>query len=278
MLAAAVAACATPTMSDAPRSLAEAEAAFAAHSVREDMRAAFLAAFAEDGVFVRDGWTLAGAYLRPRPAPNIVLDWRPHYVEVAASGDLGISIGPWKITSREKPDAAPTYGQFVSIWRRVPGSPWKVAVDLGIAHPEPTYWEEPLRTRQVPRTATGEERLAAAEADFQRLAARLGLAAAYEARGASDLRLYRGGITPVSGRDAAIARARLPQETLAWTVEASEVSRAGDFGYTRGAYAVASQPAKAVGYYLRAWRREASGWRILLDVVNPAPGQSPAAS
>ena len=107
LVALAATACAMPvTQPDPPESLAAAETAFAAHSVREDMRAAFLAAFADDGVFVRDGWAVSNTYLKDRPAPPIVLDWRPVYTEVARSGELGLSTGPWKITSKEKPDAA----------------------------------------------------------------------------------------------------------------------------------------------------------------------------
>ena len=96
----AAAACTTVRPIDPPASLAAAETAFAAHSVREDMRVAFMAAFADDGVFVRNGWTLATASLKDRPAPPIVLDWRPVYTEVARSGELGLSTGPWKITSK----------------------------------------------------------------------------------------------------------------------------------------------------------------------------------
>ena len=66
-LALALAACAhqSATMDHSP-SLAAAETAFAAHSVREDMRVAFLAAFADDGVFVSNGWTVSSDYLRGR--------------------------------------------------------------------------------------------------------------------------------------------------------------------------------------------------------------------
>src|SRR6202162_2571913 len=85
---------------DIPAPLAAAESAFAAHSVREGMRAAFLAHFADDGVLVRDGWTNGNAYLAGRPDPPIVLDWRPVLAEVAASGEIGLSTGPWKLTSK----------------------------------------------------------------------------------------------------------------------------------------------------------------------------------
>lgn len=265
-----LAACAhQPPAMDVPASLAAAETAFAAHSVREDMRAAFLAAFADDGVMVRNGWTVSNAFLANRPAPPIVLEWRPQYVEVAASGELGISTGPSKITSKAKPDTPPSYGQFVSIWRRAPGGPWKVEVDLGISHPEATLWNEPLRLRTVAAVAATGETLDQAEADFQRRLAAGGARPAYEARGARDLRLFRSGEAPAAV--AALSSAPLPDRALAWTVERSVTARSGDFGYTRGAYADAAKPAQALGWYLRVWRREAGGWRVFLDVVNPAP-------
>lgn len=266
-----LAACAhQPPAMEAPTSLAAAETAFAAHSVREDMRAAFLAAFADDGVMVRGGWTVANAFLANRPAPPIVLEWRPQYVEVAASGELGLSTGPSKITSKQKPETPPAYGQFVSIWRRAPGGPWKVEVDLGISHPEGELWTAPLQLRTVPAVATAGESLGEAEGDFQRRLAAGGVRAAYEARGAGDLRLFRNGGAP--SPVAALSSPPLPAHALAWTVERSVTARSGDFGYTRGAYAVAAKPAEALGWYLRVWRREAAGWRVFVDVINPRPG------
>ena len=118
------------------------------------MRVAFLAAFADDGVFVREGWRVSNDFLRDRPAPAIVLDWRPQNVEASASGDLGLSTGPSRITSKAQPNTPPTHGQFVSVWRRAPGGPWKVAVDLGIGHPADTLWSTPLETRQLSAPAT----------------------------------------------------------------------------------------------------------------------------
>src|SRR3954469_11663458 len=93
----ALAACALPApMADTDRlSLAAAESAFAAHSVREDMRTAFLANFADDGMFVRNGWLVSNTYLAGQKAPPIVLDWKPVYTEIAPSGELGLSTGPW---------------------------------------------------------------------------------------------------------------------------------------------------------------------------------------
>ena len=271
-LALSLAGCASlpePAMNPA-QSLAAAETAFAAHSVREGMRAAFLANFAADGVFVRDGWTVSNDYLAERPNPPIVLDWRPVHVEVAASGDFGLSTGPWKITSPAKPDAPPSYGQFVSVWKREAGGPWRVAVDLGIQHPEPTLWDAPL-SASTRTAATKAGPLEGAESAFAREAGERGLASAYKLHGAADLRLYLPGAAPSLDKAQALARTLPDGRGWVWTTERSEVARSGDFGYTRGRYAAAAAPGNALGYFLRVWRYEAPSWRVVLDVVNPPP-------
>ena len=268
LAAAMVAACATlPGAGDDAASLAAAESAFAAQSVREDMRAAFLAHFAADGVFVRERWVPARAWLEPRPAPPIVLDWRPVHVETARSGEMGLSTGPWRITPRGA--AAPTaYGQFVSIWTREPGGPWRVAVDLGISHAAPALWDAPLDARTTPGVA-GAGTIEDAEAAFAGESAAHGAAAAYRAYAAPDLRLYREGHAPWLGREAALADADLGPASPGWAVERSATARSGDFGYARGYFAAAGVEGPPRGHFLRAWRREAAGWRIVLDVVNP---------
>ena len=265
-----LAACATlPDPPENARSLAAAETAFAAHSMREDMRTAFIAHFAEQGVFVRDGWPPARAWLAARPAPPIVLDWRPAYVEAAASGEMGLSTGPWKLLPRDNPQAPPAYGQFVSIWKREPGRPWQVEVDLGITNAGPQLWDQALDARPTPGIG-GEGGLAAAEAAFAQVSAARGARAAYAAWGARDLRLYRSGEPPRASLDAALASPSLAEAAWTWNADRIETARSGDFGYARGSYHAAADSAAPLGHYMRAWRREPAGWRVVLDVINPA--------
>ena len=256
---------------DAPISLAAAESAFAAHSVREDMRAAFLANFADDGVLVRDGWTNSNAWFANRPAPPIVLDWRPAYAETASSGELGLSTGPWKITSKTQPDAPAQYGQFVSVWRRDAGGRWKVAVDLGISHAGSVLWDRPVETAVARSAVRPTYDLRQAEERFAVEARAAGLRAAYGRSGAANLRFYRTSYAPAIGKAAAMQSPAMTDDRLAWTVERVETARSGDFGYARGSYAAAADPAKPLGYFLRVWRVEAGEWRIVMDVVNPPP-------
>jgi ketosteroid isomerase-like protein len=272
-LALAAAACAhQPASNEQALSLAAAETAFAAHSVREDMRAAFLAHFAPDGVTVRNGWVVSNDFLRDRPAPPIVLDWRPAYTEVAASGELGLSTGPVKITSKAKPDAPPSFAQYVSVWRREDGGPWRVEVDLGIGHEAPSLWDRPLEARMAPvAAATGAGgSLAEAEARFAADSLAHGMRAAYAAQGSPAMRFYRNDFGPVIGHAAALASGGMSDARLVWTPAASRTARSGDLGYARGQYAAAASPSVPLGWYLRVWHREGDGWRIVIDVANPA--------
>ncbi|MGZ5595271.1 MAG: nuclear transport factor 2 family protein [Usitatibacter sp.] len=259
----------TPPM-DAAATLAAAEAAFAAQSVREDMRAAFLAHFADDGVFVRNGWINSNAFLATQPAPPIVLEWRPVFTEVAQSGDLGISTGPWKATSKVKPETPPTFGQFVSVWRRERGE-WKVAVDIGIGHAGPAFWDAPLETEVLAgRAALTRGGIETAELEFVTDAHLGGLVSAYGKHGSEQLRFYREGHAPAAGKAAALASAAMTTAKLSWIIDRIEMSKSRDFGYSRGSYASVDAPKVPLGYFMRVWHVENGQWRIALDVANPA--------
>ncbi len=267
----ALAACAAvtepaPTEGFAP-SLAAAETAFAAQSVREGMRAAFLAWLAPGATLFNEGPIDGPAFLAGRPDPPIVLDWRPVYVEVSASGDMGLSTGPWTRRSRKDPSLPPSHGQFVSLWKRAPGGPWRVHVDLGISHPSAALAQAPLVTRTTPAASPPEAgTLAQAEARFAAVAARQGEAAAFAQAASGTIRLYREGQEPALGRDAALAAVSSRPGPSAWSMDRHETSAAGDFGYAVGHYGPPGGP--VAGHYVRYWRLEAGGWRIAADVTS----------
>ena len=256
-----------PSRPDAPASLAAAETAFAAQSVREGMRAAFLAWLAPDAVLYRDGPVNGPAAVAARPDPPIVLDWQPAFVEVASSGEVGLSTGPWRITSRADPTAAPRNGQFFSIWKRAPGGPWRVHVDLGISHPGNALWDAPVLAGVTPPHGDRDEgSVAAAEERFARRAAESGDASAYSAQSSSSIRAYREGHAPFVGRGAWLASPAAGPARTAWTLETHGTSTAGDFAYAAGR--IGPQGGPTAGHFVRVWRREPGGWRIAADIVN----------
>ena len=272
LLAAALSGCTTlppsPPVPEAPASLAAAETAFAAQSLKEGMRAAFLAWLAPDAIVFRNGPVNGPALIASRPEPPIVLDWRPVFVEVAASGEMGLSTGPSTITSRADPSAPPRHGQFVSVWKRLPGGAWRVRVDLGISHPGAALANAPLQAGVTPSPghAPGTGTIAGAEAGFARLAAEAGDAAAYAAFVSATARLYREGHAPFLGRQACLSSPAASAARNVWTVGLHETSVSGDLGFATGSFAPPGAP--TAGHYVRVWRREPGGWRIAADVVN----------
>jgi ketosteroid isomerase-like protein len=248
--------------------LAAAESAFAAQSARAGMRQAFLANFADDGVFVRGDWTASRAWLSARPDPPVLLEWKPVHTEVAGSGELGLSTGPWRLTRRDDAKAAPSFGQFVSVWRREADGSWKVIVDIGTSNPRATFWNFPLEA--MPSGDAGKkpaETVSEAEARFEAMTRSAGPAAAYNQFASLRLRCYREGMVPMVGRGIAVSAVLGEEPAQAWKVVHADTSRSGDLGYTRGAVNSAAQPAKALGHFLRVWRAEEGEWRIVMDVV-----------
>jgi ketosteroid isomerase-like protein len=257
--------------SPAAASLAAAESAFAAQGVTAGVREAFLEYLAGDAVLFRPGPVNGREIFEKNPDPPIVLEWRPAYVEVAASGDFGLSTGPWKVTSKADASKPASYGQFVSIWKREGAGPWRNHVDLGISHPHPELWSAPLQATQLPAgPARGAgEGIAAAEAAFARTAHAAGNRAAYAAHSSDDIRVYREGHSPFMGRDAALASPAAAPAFASWTSDRVEAARSGDLGYAIGRYADAASPGEVRGHFVRVWRREGAAWRLALDVTSP---------
>lgn len=272
--------------------LADAERAFARMSVERGQRAAFLAHFAPGGlVFAPGPQKLHEAYASPPPSPPpgrvpLVLDWYPVLSDLAASGELGYNTGPWL---RSDPSGArPTrHGYFFSIWKQQPDGRFLVELDLGIEAdgPDSVDTKESWRPARVAAWAAegfaAEEAAAGlrrAEAALQAAIARSGLAEAYAAALATDVRFYRNGRRAFRGRDAVLAELREASALgrRSWEVAHAEAARSADLGYTWGAFRVtASGDAgkQRKGYYAHVWRRGEGGeWTLAIEVWQETEG------
>lgn len=63
--------------------------------------------------------------------PGVELTWSPDMAEVSKSGDLGYTIGTFKLTLKG-PDGKPVIrvGKYMTAWRRLDGGDWKVVADM----------------------------------------------------------------------------------------------------------------------------------------------------
>lgn len=113
-----------------------ADSAFAAMSVANGAKTAFLAYAAENaisfggGVQMNEGREAIGAAFDGFPA-GAVLEWWPITAQVAPSGDLGCTAGEARIASLKH------YSKYLTIWRRQPDGSWKFVADGGNVRPAP---------------------------------------------------------------------------------------------------------------------------------------------
>lgn len=255
---------------EAWQSLVDAERAFAAHSVRTTMREAFLAHLHPRSVMFSPGPVNGIELYTGLPPRGGQLAWGPEVVDVAASGQFGYSTGPHQF--RKAADAPVLrQGYFCSVWVRSTTTPWKVMVDLGTSQPEPlTLDVTPRDPTPAPATSAGPDAsasLAEAERRFVEALAR-DEAAAYRAALAPHARLNRDGAPPAEGIERALALVdgrRAP--TARATPQQVEVASSGDMGYVHGRLELQGAAADAPPvHYVRVWRHDAAGWRIVLDV------------
>lgn len=133
---------AAPTV-PTPADLVAADRAFAADVARDGL-AAWLRWFEPDGVQVVPGRIVRGDSARRAlmgellADPKLKLVWAPDTAIVAASGDIGYTIGRSQVR-QTNPDGTVTVrssGRYVTIWRRQPDGSWKVELDTGNADPK----------------------------------------------------------------------------------------------------------------------------------------------
>lgn len=265
---------ASPGASDELRTLVEAERSFAQTAARQGIRDAFLEYFAPDSVALVPHPRSAIALLRERqsrPPAEEELTWEPRTGDVAESGELGWLTGPSTYIDR-RAAAPPRYGNYLSIWRRKSGGPWRVYLDFGTRIPAPAPFDAGFAPARLPRRyASGgngaADGVSLADADAA-MNARIGwdgLAKAYAPAVAPDRsRLHRQGVMPQVGR-AAIA-AWLEQHNARWSFKtaATGAARSGDLGYSYGSYGAG----RYRGGYVRIWARDASGrWWLMADAA-----------
>lgn len=131
----------TPAMTEEARRTLEAELVEAdrefARQVKRHGIGGWLSGFASSGRMVAGGESYIGQEGIRRAMLPVFADtmleftWDPTYAEVAASGDLGYTIGTYEMTTSEAGTAGTVTGTYLTVWRRQPNGEWKVQADIG---------------------------------------------------------------------------------------------------------------------------------------------------
>jgi ketosteroid isomerase-like protein len=267
MALAAVLALAAPgaARADAFADMVAAERAFAADAQARNVRDAFLASMADDSVVFSSGPHAAKAFWTARPVNKTRLEWAPEAAEVAASGDLGYTYGPWRLTP-EGADKPAAFGHFFTVWQKQPDGTWRWLADKGITHAEQPLPTTVMRRGQVgmkeqPGVQHGPDLLAEL-----RQADQLPAGQVTPGVTAPDFLLFRPGQPP---RAASESRAFESRPATRFEAHAA-ISAAGDLAATWG-----GTPGGVS--WVRVWRRAGVGdppglgWRLAAEVADIAP-------
>lgn len=116
--------------------LIEADRRFA-RAVERHGLGAWLENFAPTGRLVVGGESYIGPEGVRRALLPIYADttfsvtWDPNYAEVAASGDLGYTVGRYERRAVVDGEAVVDSGTYLTVWTRQPNGTWKVKADIG---------------------------------------------------------------------------------------------------------------------------------------------------
>ena len=274
-------ACLLPGVSNAQSARAALEAAetsFAAQAVQVGTAAAFVANSAPNGLVVEEGKLVNAQELwKGRPAkPGQRLTWYPVLADVAQTGDLGYTTGPWTSFLNDRPKTA---GEYVTVWRKQPDGKFKFVVNMGIERvgTAPAQAAGVAPPRLLPAAATPSAAPTNILLDLDRKFAAAELlkpGATYQQYLSAEARLYRPGLSMMQGA-AASANMKTLDGGYLFTATTGYLAAAGDLGYVVGTLrraAAGTKHPEENGTYLRIWRREAvAGWRLVVEVFNLTP-------
>lgn len=113
------------------------EQAFAEMAQKEGIPKAFLTYAAEDAVLLRDNQLIKGKQAlkafysqQTTPSEQVNLTWKPDFVDVSESGDLGYTYGTYQYTVTDSiGNTRTSAGIFHTVWKRQTDGTWRFVWD-----------------------------------------------------------------------------------------------------------------------------------------------------
>jgi ketosteroid isomerase-like protein len=251
------------------RSVVDAELAYDKLANETNFAAASVEVFADDGVAFAPGIVNGKKFWSKETDPPI-LTWHPVFATISRGGDLGYTTGPWELRKAKGDPNPVAFGHYNTLWRKNADGVWKVVVDVGADHLQPTQRAGKIET-VVPKIPIAypesvRQRLEEAEKSFADLLGK-DAGAAVLAKASDGVRIVRRGEFPAVGKTAAQLALTSDHGKETRTRAGGGVSRSDDLAYSYGEYSNDRANGTERGVYLSIWQLDAnSGWRLLLDV------------
>jgi hypothetical protein len=256
------------------QSMVNAENAFAKYSKEKNTRDAFLLYLTDSTVlFDKNGPVKGKKSWKERNPDSSLLFWRPVFVGIAKSGELGFSTGPWEWspTKEAKPEA---HGYFASIWKKS-NDGWRLALDIGILMPGPESNSAPLRAsnplgtlrEQISKTAVRQAFLNV-DRNYNNKLNEDGVAFLKQ-NFSNDGLILRNGSFPTYFPFNSIAGT---EHKFKFSPSGGDVATSNDLGYSFGRvqfeYTESGSVKSTDANFLRVWKVVEGNWKIILDVIS----------
>lgn len=256
--------------------LVAAEKAFASAAARDGTRAAFLQFLAHDSILFRPEPVDGQTWFDQQPDTPGLLSWKPAFAEMAASGDLGYTTGPWHFRNPAEADPV-QFGQYVSVWRHSRQSGWKVVLDAGIncsaGVDDCSSIQVIAIEHDIIRKGAGDQELQKIEERLVELVRQRGYVDAMQTMAAANVWILRMGFLPLQGSKNIAEVLSDPSMESDSKITGAAVAASGDLGYVYGTgrRATAEQVEERFSF-LRIWRwGDLDRWELALDLDNPFP-------
>jgi hypothetical protein len=251
----------------------ETERAFEKAVAEKGIKQGFLEFLTDEGMLYNPLPVNGKQYWLGQPDSPASLTWNPVFVDASSNGALAYTTGNGIYRPKGKDDPAAFYSEYVTVWQRQPGGNYKFIIDIGITHDKPaaieTGWKSAPVSNENP-AAQKTTSTAAAQLFFE-TAMNEGIPKAYKNFAADDIRLLREGMTPITGKKAALDQTKKEKDQIKFAKRMFFVS-AGDLAYLSDTY-VMSNNGKMTGRgnLVQIWKLKGGVWQIVMDITTPIP-------
>jgi ketosteroid isomerase-like protein len=274
----------------APATLVENEYAFARDVAKQGIRDGFLKYLDPQSMTFEPLPVNAYEFYQTSKPSATKLHWYPVFALTSSSDDFGVDTGPWSAQWTQDGKQQGAHGEWLTVWSSNDQGEWHALFDGGVGHDAPAVAAPALPehakvarlkpTGQMLSSATAHAALQKAEQDFNDIATKDGLRAAYAAEAADDVRLLQDDVLPLVGKDAVLSKLSADKATLHWVLKGGSAAKSGDLGYVYGmTYALTDKSlATPHNTYVHVWRLDENGWRLLIAEEQGAlPTKPPSA-
>lgn len=269
------------SMSPDQRAMIQAEQAFIDMARTQNRRDAFLFFLSDSAVTQGPKGPIKGKEaLRKQAVNNDLLRWHISRSLISSSQDFGYNSGPWEYFARRSDEKPGGYGEFNSIWKKLPDGTWKILLDIGISYPTPG--KDTSRTvlsfiggsQKAKRSKANANELVSAENKFQS-ALKTDRVSAYQYVVSPYTQLMHSGHAPYRNLDSVNDYVQHCPKTTNHVIMGYGQSGSNDLGYVYGVADVAlpsdGNTVIKKGTFVRIWTtlhsKNPEKWTLALDLL-----------